>query len=84
LVKGWLIFRRDSRACPDQRCPTNWQTRLRHRRDTTPRILPRAVQKKFVIGAGGELELATAGSTQWSLDVRSWGIVLKKSFWVDH
>jgi hypothetical protein len=30
----------------------------------TQRILPHAVEQKFMIGAGGELELATAGSTQ--------------------
>ncbi|MBR1298543.1 hypothetical protein [Bradyrhizobium sp. AUGA SZCCT0042] len=31
---------------------------------TTQRILPHAVEQRFVVGAGGELELATAGSTR--------------------
>ena len=31
---------------------------------TTQRILPHAIVQNFVIGAGGELELATAGSTR--------------------
>jgi len=31
---------------------------------TTQRILAHAIQQKFVIGAGGEMELATAGSTR--------------------
>lgn len=30
----------------------------------TQRILPHAIEQKFVIGAGGVLELATAGSTR--------------------
>jgi hypothetical protein len=31
---------------------------------TTQRILPHAIEDKYVIGAGGDLELVTAGSTQ--------------------
>lgn len=31
---------------------------------TTQRILPHAIEQRFVVGAGGDLELATAGSTR--------------------
>jgi hypothetical protein len=31
---------------------------------TTQRILPHAIEDKYVIGAGGDLELVTAGSTR--------------------
>jgi hypothetical protein len=31
---------------------------------TAQRIIPHGIEQKFVIGAGGELELATSGSTR--------------------
>jgi hypothetical protein len=44
---------------------------------TTQRILPHAIVQNFVIGAGGELELATAGSTRpiTSRDSHAWIVV---------
>jgi hypothetical protein len=58
LVNGWLISRRDGRGCPDHAAYDIVEV------GTTQRILPTAIQKNFVIGAGGEIELATAGSTR--------------------
>jgi hypothetical protein len=52
---------------------------------STQRILPHVIEQKFTIGTGGELELATAGSTRAISQIRTHaGIVTTKVFDLRH